>query len=773
MEKRKTLINGICMTLMVMATLGYLILGEILLPSENQAGKISVLDYSDGWYRIEESGEKNEVQFPIDLSSHKGRTVVFEKQLLKQDLANQVLSMWNRGNVLRVYIDGELRTEYDTTKSRAFGVNSPFLYNMIPLKESDQGKNIRIEMDLRNGVIEKIFLGDRLSILVDICGVYVMEMIFALIAMVLAIIGMIISIILRIRKIKLPQLQYFSLGTFVACVWIVTNSAIRQFFFMNVSVVRDIAFFAFALFPMFFAVVIDRVQGEYYRLFYSITRVFAIVAYWFMVLGLFTGLVDLAISEKIVMVSNVLLIGTILTTLIMDCISGRVVKYRAMAIGFAGLAVMGLVQAGMYLLVDSVYTGVALEIGLLFGLLCATYSAIKDVVKLNTDKNDAIHASKARGDFLANMSHEIRTPINAVLGMDEMILREAKEPEVLEYAENIKSAGTSLLALINDILDFSKIDNGKMEICPANYELVQVVNDVTQLLQESANSKGLDLHIEVDPHTINNLYGDDVRIKQIITNLMTNAVKYTEKGSVSLCVTSTRCGGNEVILHIAVKDTGIGIKKDDLNKLTEAFRRVDEMKNRNIEGTGLGLNITAQLLKMMGSELKMESTYGKGSTFFFDLKQTITDFEEVTEALQRSDNENKDIAYQESFVAPNMHILAVDDTLMNLRVFCALLKKTQMKITCVQSGKDALRKVQEEKFDMIFMDHMMPEMDGIETLHEMQKLSEHKNKDTKVIILTANALVGAQEMYMEEGFDDVLFKPVEGRKLEQMIMKHM
>ena len=384
------------------------------------------------------------------------------------------------------------------------------------------------------------------------------------------------------------------------------------------------------------------------------------------------------------------------------------------------------------------------------------------------------NANKAKSDFLAHMSHEIRTPINAVLGMDEMILRESKDKTINGYALNIKSAGQTLLGLINDILDFSKIEAGSMEIIPVNYDISSLINDSYNLIAMRAKNKGLDVFINNNENLPKTLYGDETRVRQVFTNLLTNAVKYTRDGSVTLNIDYEPVDNVNIILKLSVTDTGIGIKPEDKDKLFDSFQRVDEEKNKNIEGTGLGLSITKQLTALMDGELTVESEYGKGSTFGLNLKQGIVDLTPMGkfsyESLQAG-ADNYD--YQESFRAPKAKILVVDDAPMNLDVFVGLLKETQINIDRLSSGSECLEITQMIKYDVIFLDHMMPEMDGIETLKRMKEMTDSPNADTPIIVLTANAIVGAKEEYLSYGFTDYLSKPVKGTDLEKMIVKYL
>ncbi|MBR1477662.1 MAG: response regulator [Lachnospiraceae bacterium] len=399
---------------------------------------------------------------------------------------------------------------------------------------------------------------------------------------------------------------------------------------------------------------------------------------------------------------------------------------------------------------------------------------LRESRELRAAKAAAEEANRAKSDFLANMSHEIRTPINAVLGMNEMILRESEDTRILSYAENIRNASSTLLGLVNSILDFSKIEAGKLEIIPVDYDLSVVLNDLVNIVYNRAKDKSLLLELDFDKNCPKLLNGDEVRIKQIISNILTNAIKYTEKGRILFHVGYELLNDDpfSVMLNVSVEDTGIGIKPEDMERLFSKFERLDEEKNRNIEGTGLGLSITRNLLDMMGSSLEVESTYGEGSKFYFSLKQRVVKWD----ALGDLETSGRNIAngieiYRERFEAPEANVLVVDDNKMNLTVFVSLLKKTNMLIETASSGFEAIECSKKKKYDLIFLDHMMPEKDGIETLKEIREASDNPNVLTPAICLTANAVSGAREMYIAAGFDDYLTKPLDSGKLEDMLIK--
>ena len=384
-------------------------------------------------------------------------------------------------------------------------------------------------------------------------------------------------------------------------------------------------------------------------------------------------------------------------------------------------------------------------------------------------------ASQAKSVFLSNMSHEIRTPINAIIGMNELILRESNDENVINYAGNIEAAGKSLLGIVNDILDFSKIEAGRMELVPMDYRTDDLLVDLVNLVRFRAEEKGLILRTEIDPQLPKILHGDELRIKQIITNILSNAVKYTEKGTVTLtCRMDSKTDG-ECTVFVSVKDTGIGIREDEREKLFSAFDRLDVVRTRSVEGSGLGLAITAKLLDLMDSELMVKSEYKKGSDFYFTLRQKVVEYTPIGEfdplaaALHVQKRTKTSL-----FTASDAHLLIVDDTPLNLQVITGLLKRTDAKIDTASNGEDCIACFGSDKvYDMVFLDYRMPQMDGIETLQKLYELYPDKAKSTPIISLTASAVSGDREKMLAAGFDDYLSKPVNIAEVEDMMIKYL
>ena len=434
-----------------------------------------------------------------------------------------------------------------------------------------------------------------------------------------------------------------------------------------------------------------------------------------------------------------------------------------------------LMDAGRdYGYVDSYITlaNVSIFIGILMKTQQMNYERERRLAEEQKEEIEQIARSK--DNFFANMSHEIRTPINTIIGLNEMTLRENISDEVAENAINIQNASKMLLTTINDILDLSKLESGKMEIVPAQYEVSSMFSDLVNLIWIRAHQKELEFKVDIDHELPSMLYGDEIRIKQIVTNMLTNAVKYTDKGSVTLTAKAERTAPDEILLRISVADTGKGIRKENLEDLFSSFKRVDESSNRNIEGTGLGLNISKQLVEMMGGKLSVDSVYHKGSVFTMEIKQRIVNANPIGVinfgVQKHMDYRSK---YKQSFIAPDARVLVVDDNEMNRMVVTKLLRGTGVKIDTAKSGKECLKRTAENAYHVILMDHLMPDMDGEETMRAVRSQAKGFCQKTPIIALTANVMSSAEQVYHDMGFDGYLAKPINTTLLEATLLKYL
>ena len=411
------------------------------------------------------------------------------------------------------------------------------------------------------------------------------------------------------------------------------------------------------------------------------------------------------------------------------------------------------------------------------GILCLFYNYLfrNQQQKLETAVTEANSAKEAKSAFLNSMSHEIRTPMNSILGMNEMILREEERPEIREYALVIQRSGRALLGIINDVLDFSKLQDNKMEISPVRYDLSSLINDLVSMAAEQAKKKSLIFTVNVDKEIPRILDGDEYHLRQVMMNILNNAIKYTERGGITVTIGFEKLDNYNILLKCSVSDTGIGIKPEDMEYIFLPFEHVEASRKFSADGSGLGLSIVQKLLHLMGSELKIESEFRKGSTFSFDVKQTVIKWEPIGDYERAFSmvTMRQSGKFTQTFQAPNANVLVVDDADVNLLVFANLLKKTKIKIDTASSGVEMLQMVRMKHYDMIFLDHRMPGMDGIEAFHNMKKDVEGLNYNTPVVALTANAVLGARQLYIDEGFSDYISKPVDTVRLEQILLEYL
>ncbi|MDE7365808.1 MAG: response regulator [Lachnospiraceae bacterium] len=731
-------------------------------------------DFNQGWVLSEDG--VTPVSVPSKLQGES--TVVRIQNIIPEEISSRTTIMVKGLHQdIEVYIDGELVGELNNSESRIYGRHTPSGYVMIPVEAEDAGKQIIIQYSALEpetaGQINDIRIGSDIGIIFWMITSYGSDVLFAVLllytGLVIVIFGMAIRVIFR----ENPNVNITYLGVTAICtaVWMIGESRLKQLYYGNLAVGEMILWEALFIAPIPMMFYVNRLQEERYSRLYFIGTVSALAGNVIMIVLELTNTFDFFQMYR---VGWIIIIGgglLIIYTIIRDWFKG--IRQWKLLVGISVLFLCVLLQmwAFRYYATGSISNNY-ISLGLILFLMIMGISAITSMLRQRQEQILAIKENETKSDFLANMSHEIRTPINAILGFDEMLLREENNEQTLEYAANIKSAGENLLSLVNDILDFSKVESGKMEIIPEEYKTSDMLTDVVNLTYLKAQEKGLSFEIYIGKDIPRKLYGDEMRVKQILTNVLNNAVKYTEAGKVILSVNFDKLDAASGRLRISVEDTGMGIAQENISKITESFQRFDIQRNRSIEGSGLGMSIVASLLHTMGGQLRIYSTYGKGSDFRILIPQEIRDASPIGNYRKDfRDGLRNMTPYQELFTAPQATILVVDDNRMNLSVAKGLLKKTKIHIDTAESGAACLELTRQVKYDLIFMDHLMPEMDGVETLHRLRREEGNLNQDTLVVALTANAIKGSRDFYIQEGFCDYLTKPVAGERLEEILLK--
>ena len=655
------------------------ILGEIVLPSERM-DEMCFQQFDVPWKMIREDGSTTDIRIPGIYNADRNEKIIVETVLPEDMEANLYLCFRSNRQDMEIYVNNELRQKYSTSQSRPFGHSSSGAFVFTKINASDAGKTLRVSYQTDtaySGNFQPIYYGDKMGIWEYLFKIRGGELIVALLMLLLGATSIVGSWVLRFCYRKPLDLEYLGWGVTLAACWMIADSIFRQLLFPNFSIVNDIAYVMVMLLPFPFMIYINEVQQRRYNVFYVVVSSLVVLDIVACITLQFLNLVDFSDSISVFSAFDGVAIILIAATCVTDCIKGYIIQYKLVAIGVLGAAVAAIIQLVLYFGRKADSSGLMIAIGMIFLLIISIINTAQDILYMEKEKQQAIFANEAKAQFLANMSHEIRTPINAVLGMDEMILQESTEPNIKEYAIDIQNAGKSLLSLINDILDFSKIESGKMEIIPVEYDLSSLISDCYNMVSMRAKEKGLDFILENNEALPCKLYGDEVRVRQVLVNLLTNAVKYTKEGHILMSVQGQRLENNRLLLQVNVQDTGIGITEENCAKLFDAFQRVDEKRNRNIEGTGRGLAITMQIVKLMQGSITVESEYGKGSIFKVEFPQNIVDDCPMGKFSTRMNSVIQEVPQnEEELVAPEGKILVVDDVDMNLKVFCGLLKQT-------------------------------------------------------------------------------------------------
>ena len=742
--------------------------GEMTLPSENSFSESSFRLFEADWVEVLPDGGTRPIEVPGSSTTPKKEWLTIQT-ILPRNQQDTWICMRSMQQDVKIYVGEELRKEYSTLETQPVGKTSTMTYLFFELLESDAGKPLRIELmtdSFYSGYVSEMYMGEVFDIMRHFIGMYAPSFFVAALMFLMGLLVIGGSIFVQFIYKRKIEVIHLGCAILVAATWLMVESKLRQFIFPNATMAMLMGFLMIGILPYPIMSYINSVQnyryGKAYRLLACAVALNFVYTGVLQLLGV-KDFFETMTSSHIVIVA---LVAIMAITILTDIIKGYVREYREVAIGFAALMAAGICEVALTYMVSTKINGIALCAGLVVLLAAAGLKTVRDVVQIEREKQKAISASESSAKFLANMSHEIRTPINAVIGMNEMILRESKDEAITEYAYNIKNASRMLLGIINDILDFSKIEAGKLQIVPEEYELGEMLNDVVQGISLRANEKNLELVTRMDETMPSVLLGDEIRIKQILNNLLSNAVKYTEKGRITLEAQGIR-DEKGFSLKMSVKDTGVGIKKEDMGKLFDSFQRLDLKRNRYIEGTGLGMNIVKQLVSGMNGSIEVQSEYGVGSCFTVLIPQQIINETAMGPLGQRSRKPVEKSGEQKKVpIIPDAKILVVDDTRMNLTLVKGLLKRTQAQLDFAISGNECLEMTKKKTYDLILMDHMMPEPDGVQTMHMIREDKDNLNQKVPIVVLTANALSGMKEEYLQEGFADYISKPIEVDNLE-------
>ncbi len=761
--------------IMMVAIFAFFVLGEIILPVENEVKEGACQRFEAEWVRILPGGGTESVTVPGSCEAQPGELVVIET-VLPANQEDTTFCIRSLQQELAIYVEDELRCEYSTLDKQLFGKTSTMTYVFFNIDEEDAGKTLRIEYNTCSsytGSFSEILTGEKSEIWKHFLSMYAPSTVIAGVLFLLSIVVFSYGAISKVFYKKEVEIWHLGNGIMLASTWLLVESRLRQFILPNSTVAMHMGFFVMMLIPYPFMAYLNKIQKYRYRFIYMFIQsaifVNAMIVTTLQVLDKKDFYETMGSSHFILIVA----ILAMIITIIVDAFRGAIREYKEVAIGIAGFTLAGVWEIYLAYVVNTNQNGIALCLGLVILLFMAALKTGQDVIRVEKEKQLAITASESKANFLANMSHEIRTPINTVIGMNEMILRENEDATIQEYANNIKNASHMLLGIVNDILDISKIDAGKLQIVESDYSLAATLKDVVLGTQVRAKKKNLELQTQIDETLPSVLKGDDIRVRQILNNLLSNAVKYTEKGTITLTAEGlhTETG---FVLKLSVTDTGMGIRQEDMDTLFDSFHRLELKKNRYVEGTGLGLSITKRLLEQMNGDIQVKSEFGKGSCFTVLIPQEIVD----ETAMGSFDQEESKASItkekvQEAFVAPGAKVLVVDDNKMNLKVVQALLKRSQVQLDMAGGGNECLEMTKKKKYDLILMDHMMPEPDGVQTLQMMRADKKNANHTTNVVVLTANAVGEVESEYRKKGFSDYLAKPIDTDKLEKILIKYL
>ncbi len=726
----------------------------------------------------------------IKVNAENGKAVI-EKNAERNVASNEYLMFRTSAESVKIYINNELLYHRRYQK-----IYEPYAYKMyilhqIPVTNLKKGDVVRIELQSEvqsSFIMQYLAIGDRYSLLLYVVTNAKSSLFVCIIAVILIILNVIVchSDVMADKSKRTKSLRWTSSFLVVSIVYISMDAGYMDIFLGRMAISSWLRNISFLMLPMPFIMYTQSAFFPGHQRYGTLSTINFVVVV-LSVLGYIGFAFEL--SNAFVLIHLIIITGLIMC--MVSFIQEKETPSPEVLVGYLSIMVTAVISIIAQLTGQTYPSSEAFGYGMISFSFCMLIWTVRnenemrrtreevEIAFIKRDKEEAEEANEQKSRFLSHMSHEIRTPLNAVLGMNELIMRETKDENIRKYAENIQSSGRTLLALINDVLDFSKIETGKMDIIETDYSLSSVLYDLILMVRERAKSKELEFKINVAADIPDVLHGDEIRIKQVVLNLLTNAVKYTSEGWIELRVFMTpmsECLDEDIIfLNVQVSDSGMGIKKEDLKKLFQEFERLDRKKNRSIEGTGLGLSITSKLVTLMDGEIKVESEYNKGSTFMVSIPQRVVKSEPIGDYKVRFERMNHEAEHTqvEQQTYPGKRVFVVDDNETNLEVIAAILEMFEIEVFKAGGGAEAIRSLDKENFDLILTDDMMPEMNGTELMQYIKSNEQGANYHTPIIVLTANAVVGAREVYMKNGFDDYMAKPIDIEILQKILARYL
>lgn len=755
--------------------------------------------YGDGWYYVDKDGNIDWNASVAVSGRHfmraniKDGSVIIAKRVEEKPSAQDFICFRVCSQNTKVYVNGSCLYENEMQEDYKKYTKGMYMLHQFSAADLEPGDVITLALsEIKAGtytIIQYPALGDRYALnnyIIAKSAPNLLLCVFVLILLLLIAVTRHSPILVEKMNDK-QSLKWLMSFLVMAMIYFGMDSGCMELFFNRMFWVEWLSDVAVLMLPMPFLMYTKNVFFPDYRRFERLAGINFIIA-----VASIVGFIGWGynISDAFVFIHPLIVIG--ITMCLASFIKEEMMPGAEVLIGYAAIWATALAAVALYWARLVYPLSTVFGVGLVIFGVCMFLWTVRENnelkrlrdeverIRMQRDKQNAEEANEQKNRFLSQMSHEIRTPLNAILGMNELIMQSAENENTKQYAVNIQSAGRTLLALINDILDFSKIENGKLDIQISDYSLSSVLNDAILMVQEKITAKGLELRLNIDPNMPDSLRGDEIRIKQIILNLLTIAVKYTQKGWVELSLQrdrtgNTQQGGKDICLCIRVSDSGIGIKQEEMPKLFGEFERLDKDRNRSIEGTGLGLSITSRLVTLMGGSIHVESEYGMGSVFTVILPQTVVSGENIGDYKKRIEYLTKSEQHESQQVVcfPGKKVFVVDDNAMNLEVIVSILELLEITVSRADSGQSAINHLEKEKYDLIITDDMMPGMNGTELMRYIKSHSGDANCTTPIVVLTANAIAGAREEYLKRGFDGYLTKPIDIDVLQKMLKKYL